>query len=115
MTKHYCKGCGEELVPKNDMAKTLIRQGRLTKCPKCRQRGLDYANMPYDLYLTTETWKMKAEACKMAAGNRCQVCNATGPLDAHHRTYVRRGYEHPSDLTALCRRCHELVKGIEVY
>jgi len=115
MDNKRCTKCGEELIAMNDMAGTLIRMGRLTVCDGCRQKDLDYASMPYQQYLQTDSWKMKAEACKMTAGNRCQICNSRPPLEAHHRTYQRRGYEHPGDLTALCSRCHRLISGIEVY
>lgn len=62
--------------------------------------------MPYKDYLQTSHWKkMRLRALK-AAGNRCQLCNTSGLLDVHHRTYERRGAEHMSDLTVLCRACH---------
>ena len=115
MNVYKCSKCGAEIIPKNDYAKMLLRQGRLTTCPDCRQRDLDYSTMKYESYLETDKWKQLAQECKESAGNRCVICNAPPPLDAHHRRYDRRGYEHPGDLTALCRRCHELVKGIVIY
>jgi 5-methylcytosine-specific restriction endonuclease McrA len=30
------------------------------------------------------------------------------PLEAHHVTYVRFGFEEIEDLRALCRGCHEV-------
>lgn len=62
----------------------------------------------YHEYVRTAEWSAKAEAAKEAAGWRCQICNAEGDLDAHHRTYERLGHEMPSDLIALCRDCHAL-------
>jgi hypothetical protein len=44
----------------------------------------------------------------VAAGHRCQVCDADMHLDVHHRTYDRFGHEDPGDLTVLCRDCHRL-------
>ena len=58
-------------------------------------------------YLKTERWKRRARAARERAGNRCQLCNsAAQPLEVHHRTYERLGWELPGDLTALCARCH---------
>jgi hypothetical protein len=51
-------------------------------------------------------WADVREALFLAAGGRCRLCNAAGPLHAHHRTYERVGAEQPGDLTALCRTCH---------
>ena len=65
--------------------------------------------MPYDGYLTTAWWASVRAGAMERAGGRCQVCNADGPiLDVHHRTYERLGQERDSDLTVLCRGCHEL-------
>ncbi len=60
----------------------------------------------YREYLQTDEWRARADAAKERAGNRCQLCNAAGPLEAHHRTYERRGKELPEDLVALCHDCH---------
>lgn len=62
--------------------------------------------MPYEDYLRTTVWeRLRAQAIQ-EAGSRCQVCNDSVPLQVHHRTYERRGFEQTSDLIALCRRCH---------
>ena len=62
--------------------------------------------MPYDEYLKTEHWKKLSSAAKYAANGRCQLCNGTGELHAHHRTYDRRGFEFDGDITVLCAECH---------
>jgi 5-methylcytosine-specific restriction endonuclease McrA len=72
------------------------------------QRHHHLATMPYRDYLQTPEWREKRKGALAAAGYRCQVCNFAGDLDVHHRTYERRGFEDPADLTALCRNCHEL-------
>lgn len=60
-----------------------------------------------EVYLRSPHWlKVRGEALERAE-HRCQVCNAAGSLDVHHRTYERLGREAPTDLTVLCRRCHE--------
>lgn len=64
--------------------------------------------MPYREYLATPEWKdIRLDAIKRAKF-RCQTCCSDGLLNVHHRTYVRRGREHFSDLTVLCRSCHEV-------
>jgi hypothetical protein len=65
------------------------------------------ATMPYRAYLLTQHWRNTAAAAKSRAGNRCQICNSKQHLEAHHRTYERRGFESESDLTVLCTDCHE--------
>lgn len=67
----------------------------------------------YATYIRSEEWAAKANAAKKRAGYRCQVCNRSSKevvLDAHHRTYERLGNELPSDITVLCRDCHELYE-----
>ncbi len=64
----------------------------------------------YYEYIKSAEWKSKADAAKELAGGRCQVCNKTGNLNAHHRTYERLGKELPEDITVLCRDCHELYE-----
>jgi hypothetical protein len=64
-------------------------------------------HMPYAWYLKTNHWNRLRDKAHERAGNRCQVCNAGGLLDVHHRTYERRGAELPEDLIVLCRSCHE--------
>jgi hypothetical protein len=60
----------------------------------------------YHAYLRSAAWQRRAAACKRRARWRCALCNTVGPLNAHHRTYERLGFELPSDLIALCRYCH---------
>jgi hypothetical protein len=64
--------------------------------------------MPYRDYLSTPEWKLKRELYYEHPGtDRCALCNRTGFLDLHHRTYERIGEEAFEDLIALCRICHE--------
>lgn len=39
---------------------------------------------------------------------RCQVCNLSGRLNVHHRSYENHGYEnlHLEDLVVLCEGRH---------
>jgi len=61
----------------------------------------------YGKYLRSARWKKKAAAARKRAGYRCQMCNRQAPLQVHHRTYERLGYEMPGDLIALCAGCHQ--------
>jgi len=63
--------------------------------------------LPYGLYLRSPHWKRVRNAALERAHHRCQVCNAAGRLEVHHRTYDRRGQELLEDVTVLCRNCHE--------
>ena len=77
-------------------------------------RASELATMPYAEYLQTPEWRARAEAAKERAGWRCQVCNGPHRLDAHHRTYERRGHEDDADLIVLCggdMGCHALFHG----
>jgi 5-methylcytosine-specific restriction endonuclease McrA len=63
--------------------------------------------MPYKAYLLTSHWQEVRQAALKRAKFRCQVCNGSGLLDVHHRTYERRGDELPRDVIVLCRGCHQ--------
>ncbi len=54
-------------------------------------------------------WRLLREQCLARDGHRCMLCNASGPLECHHRTYERAGEEFLSDLTTLCHACHDVV------
>lgn len=65
----------------------------------------------YQTYIEGRAW-----ACNPArlaelklSGRRCRLCNRRHDLTVHHRTYVRLGRERVSDLTTLCRECHDFV------
>lgn len=67
--------------------------------------------MTYKQYLNSSDWRKKANAAKLRALSRCQLCNEShtpNELHAHHRTYERLGHENEMDLTVLCIRCHEI-------
>lgn len=67
----------------------------------------------YKDYLETDHWKKLAEETKRLAGYRCQVCNSERNLNAHHRTYERKGDELQGDLVCLCDHCHALFHRFE--
>jgi len=62
--------------------------------------------MEYPQYLLTAHWQqVRADAIERANG-RCMFCNTKASLEAHHRTYIRKGHELPEDVVALCDACH---------
>jgi hypothetical protein len=64
--------------------------------------------MPYADYLASDHWTRVRDAARDRAGYRCQVCNSSGDIHVHHRSYERRGEESDADLTVLCADCHKL-------
>jgi 5-methylcytosine-specific restriction endonuclease McrA len=66
----------------------------------------------YTQYLTSDGWKARAFAAKRRAGFECALCEETHHLDVHHRNYRRVGFERPTDLIVLCRRCHQRHHGV---
>jgi 5-methylcytosine-specific restriction endonuclease McrA len=62
----------------------------------------------YHTYIRSQGWYKRRYGALQRAENRCQVCNSAEHLQVHHRDYSRLGAEKPSDLTVLCKTCHEL-------
>lgn len=61
----------------------------------------------YSYYMRSPQWMAKRLRVIRRAGYRCQRCKRSGlPLEVHHRTYARFGWEWLSDLQALCHGCH---------
>lgn len=77
------------------------------------ERREELRTMPYEQYLQTPEWQERREQALARAEQRCQVCNTSEGLDAHHRTYERRGNEHSADITVLCRSCHALFHAMQ--
>lgn len=64
----------------------------------------------YQEYINSERWKEKSKAHLDRNGRWCRACKISrGPMEVHHRTYDRMGYELPTDLVVLCRTCHRGV------
>jgi hypothetical protein len=60
----------------------------------------------YHAYLQSDAWRALFNQALDRAGHRCQLCNRSNGLQAHHRTYERVGHELLDDLTVLCDDCH---------
>jgi 5-methylcytosine-specific restriction endonuclease McrA len=64
--------------------------------------------MPYRDYLKTDHWQdIRLRALKRAKF-LCQLCNTSGQLHVHHRSYKHRGEEQYAmhDVIVLCAMCH---------
>ena len=69
----------------------------------------------YASYLASGEWLRRKLSSLRRAGNRCALCGVYGrwngvyrnTLHVHHNNYERVGAELDSDLTVLCKRCHE--------
>jgi len=65
--------------------------------------------MEYNKYMQSKAWDKKRKLRLKYDDYTCQSCSEKDkPLDVHHITYDRFGYERMSDLESLCRRCHEV-------
>jgi len=62
--------------------------------------------MPYDDYLQTYHWKEIRKGALRRARYKCQLCNNSGELHVHHKTYDTRGKEGYDDVIVLCSDCH---------
>jgi 5-methylcytosine-specific restriction endonuclease McrA len=59
----------------------------------------------YHWYLASPYWKVRRRAALKRANYLCQNCGQRA-TQVHHLTYVGVFNESPSDLVALCDRCH---------
>jgi hypothetical protein len=101
-----CESCGQELQDCHD------EERRADLCVR-RSRLSELHNMTYAEYLRTPEWKARRSRVLIRAGHKCEVCNANGRLEVHHRTYDRYTQELLNDLIALCRSCHQRHHSIE--
>ena len=74
-------------------------------------RAIHLKEMPYEDYLLTDEWKARAERTKARWNWECALNERHTAVDAHHRTYVRRGRELADDIIPLCRECHSTFHG----
>lgn len=65
-------------------------------------------NMDYYYFLETPYWKAVSEKVKSRANYKCQICNSSSNLCAHHRSYANHGDEvhNLEDLICICQDCH---------
>jgi 5-methylcytosine-specific restriction endonuclease McrA len=100
-----CESCTQGVrhcYDEQHRAELLVRRARIAELRK----------MPFEEYRRTPEWRTRRNRILLRAGNKCELCYASGPVDCHHRTYDRYGEELLSDLIALCRSCHQRFHGI---
>lgn len=61
----------------------------------------------YKDYLKTNHWKNIRSIIRKKYKNKCRSCKTTENLEVHHKTYKNIGNEKLSNLTLLCRNCHQ--------
>ena len=77
----------------------LALEAELREClEKCR----------YGDYLKTWHWQRVRNRTLVRYNHRCAICSGMNRVEAHHRSYDRRGAEEDADVIALCHDCHEL-------
>jgi 5-methylcytosine-specific restriction endonuclease McrA len=63
--------------------------------------------MNYKDYLKSKHWKITRYRKLKNRSHKCCICHQLANT-VHHLSYKRLGRERPSDLRAICSRCHDL-------
>ena len=103
----YCPNCGKCIRGLSGSQKRVLRFGS-NAGGKGQELPAYLRKLPYAKYLESKHWRSFRRKAIDKALKRCQVCNAEGSLDVHHRTYERKGCEELRDVIVLCRPCHTL-------
>ena len=77
----------------NKLANTIFKQPRVR----------------YLAYLASPRWQQIRREHLEFADYWCELCKKERACQVHHWTYVRLGYEHPNDLSAVCVTCHHRI------
>ncbi len=71
--------------------------------------GRALQGMSYDEWLSSPRFAEIRREAIARAGGRCQACNNSMGLEAHHRSYTTLGTpDEIDDVIVLCETCHEL-------
>lgn len=60
----------------------------------------------YLSYLRSKQWERVRNEHLFRCDYRCEICRERKAMQVHHWTYARLGFERPTDLCAVCVRCH---------
>jgi 5-methylcytosine-specific restriction endonuclease McrA len=60
----------------------------------------------YAWYLGSAFWNERRAFILKRANGICEKCGIRPATEVHHLTYLRVFKELPTDLVALCRKCH---------
>jgi len=66
----------------------------------------------YQEYIASDEWKLLSDHVKRRAGLKCQICNSSLNLNAHHRTYENGLFETGENIICVCRRCHKSIAHV---
>lgn len=100
-------------IPEEFLAKAKVLCARRRRKDARRAEIRAPENRPnYHEYLRSEKWKKKRLRALKSAGFRCNICKCDGPLQVHHKTYRRLGFERLRDLQVVCGACHKKIHGI---
>ncbi len=105
LSEMLCESCAQELQHCQDEENRAVQLAMQARYSELRK-------MPFREYRLTPEWRSRRNRVLLRAGNKCELCFAAERLDAHHKTYERYGAELLSDLTALCRTCHQRHHGL---
>ena len=81
-------------------------ESKKTKKPRSSILGPASKPVGYKKYIQSHEWRKKAKIAKDLAGNKCEQCGSTGPLEVHHLSYNNLYQEHFYDVKVLCDPCH---------
>jgi 5-methylcytosine-specific restriction endonuclease McrA len=96
--EYFCDRC-KHLIKRLKTQKNYLNDKDFLKIAQ-------YKTMPYKEYLLTPYWKWFADEARRCAHYKCNLCNGSGILHVHHKTYETRGEEKFDDVIVLCDRCH---------
>jgi len=62
----------------------------------------------YQEHIKSKKWRSLTNLCRLAAGNKCQMCGTSDSImHSHHMSYERMATEDEAlDLCVLCEPCH---------
>jgi hypothetical protein len=84
-----------------------VLRGMASAIARRDERNPAFVGLPYAAYLRTAYWRGRRVRALLRSGGQCQVCYADDrPLEVHHLTYQRLGWETDADLIVLCGPCH---------
>ena len=73
------------------------------------KNGRDLSKLTYAEWLDSPEWAAIKAAVFERDAHRCVMCNSPEDLEVHHRHYPRKREKvQLSDLTLVCRLCHQL-------
>lgn len=89
-------------APQHVLERYAVRNARLNAC--------GYSS--YRAYLNSDHWSQTRDRYRKSSLPQQCICG-DDEVHLHHTTYERIGQERLSDLTPLCRRCHQMVHVLE--